>query len=232
LVGLNCGLRTEPKGDIMFGPHSRSWAAGRIAGAVLAVGLLASACGGSASSTASSAGAAVSSVASAAGSAASVAGSKLASAADKATSAAGSAASAAASKVSSAVSSVKAGAAAGPAEVNTATTSLGVVLVGANGMTLYMYDPDAGGTPTCYDACAKAWPPLVTAGAPTAAGQAEANLLTTAPRTDGTIQVVYNKWPLYYWQKDTKPGDVTGQAVGGKWWVLGPDGTPIKTPAG
>jgi len=200
---------------------------------VLAVGLLASACGGTASTTASSVASAAGSVASVAGSAADAAGSKLSSAAAKATSAAGSAASAAASKVSSAVSSVKgSGAATGPAEVNTATTSLGVVLVGANGMTLYVYDPDTGGTPTCYDACATAWPPLVTSGAPTAAGQAEANLLTTAARTDGTTQVVYNKWPLYLWQKDTKPGDVTGQAVGGKWWVVGPDGTPIKTPAG
>ncbi len=223
----------------MFGPHSRSRAVGRVAGVVLAVGLLASACGGTASTTASSVASAAGSVASVAGSAADAAGSKLSSAADKATSAAakatsaaGSAAAAAGSKVSSAVSSVKAGNATGPAEVNTATTSLGVVLVGANGMTLYMYDPDAGGTPTCYDACATAWPPLVTAGAPTAAGQAEANLLTTVPRSDGTIQVVYNKWPLYFWQKDTKPGDVTGQAVGGKWWVVGPDGTPIKTPAG
>jgi predicted lipoprotein with Yx(FWY)xxD motif len=195
--------------------------------------LLASACGGTASTTASSVASAAGSVASVAGSAADAAGSKLSSAAAKATSAAGSAASAAASKVSSAVSSVKgSGAATGPAEVNTATTSLGVVLVGANGMTLYVYDPDTGGTPTCYDACATAWPPLVTSGAPTAAGQAEANLLTTAARTDGTTQVVYNKWPLYLWQKDTKPGDVTGQAVGGKWWVVGPDGTPIKTPAG
>ena len=225
----------------MFGPHHRAWATGRVAAAVLAVGLLASACGGSGSTAASSAGAAVSSVASAAGSAADAAGSKLASAADKATSAAasvaekatsaaGSAASAASSKVSSAVSSVKAGAATGPAEVSTASTKYGTVLVGANGMTLYMYDPDAGGTPTCYDACATAWPPLVTAGAPTAAGQAEANLLTTVPRTDGTIQVVYNKWPLYFWQKDTKPGDVTGQGVGGVWWVVGVDGQPIKTP--
>ena len=217
----------------MFGPHSRSRAAGRVAGVVLAVGLLASACGGTASTTASSVASAAGSVASVAGSAADAAGSKLSSAAAKATSAAGSAASAAASKVSSAVSSVKgSGAATGPAEVNTATTSLGVVLVGANGMTLYVYDPDTGGTPTCYDACATVWPPLVTSGAPTAAGQAEANLLTTAARTDGTTQVVYNKWPLYLWQKDTKPGDVTGQAVGGKWWVVGPDGTPIKTPAG
>jgi len=215
----------------MFGPHSRSWAVGRIAGAVLAVGLLASACGGSASTTASSAGAAASSVASAVGSAADAAGSKLSSAADKATSAAASAASAASSKVSSAVSSVKAGDATGPAEVTTASTSLGVVLVGAKGMTLYMFDPDTGGTPTCYDACAVAWPPLLTTGDPTAAGDANAALLKTAPRTDGATQVVYGDWPLYYWEKDTKPGDVTGQAVGGKWWVVGVDGQPIKTPA-
>ena len=222
----------------MFGPHNRSWAAARIAGAVLAVGLLAAACGGTASTTASSVASAAGSVASVAGSAADAAGSKLASAADKATSAAakatsaaGSAASAASSKVSSAVSSVKAGAATGPAEVNTATTKYGVVLVGANGMTLYMYDPDTAGTSTCYDKCATAWPPLLTEGAPTAAGDANAALLKTSPRTDGTTQVVYGSWPLYFWQKDAAPGDVTGQGVGGVWWVVGVDGQPIKTPA-
>jgi len=180
----------------------------------------------------------VSSVASAAGSAADAAGSKLssaaakatsaaASAADKVTSAAGSVASAASSKVSSAV----AGRAAGPAEVNTATTKYGVVLVGGNGMTLYMYDSDTGGTSTCYDACATALPPLLTDGAPTATGGANAALLKTSPRTDGTTQVVYGTWPLYFWQKDAAPGDVTGQGVGGVWWVVGVDGQPIKTPA-
>jgi predicted lipoprotein with Yx(FWY)xxD motif len=99
-------------------------------------------------------------------------------------------------------------------------------------MTLYMYDPDVNATPTCYEACATAWPPLVTTGNPTAAGEANSALLKTVARTDGTTQVVYGDWPLYYWQKDTKPGDVTGQAVGGKWWVVGPDGQPIRTPAG
>jgi predicted lipoprotein with Yx(FWY)xxD motif len=67
-------------------------------------------------------------------------------------------------------------------------------------MTLYMYDPDTGGTPTCYDACAKAWPPLVTTGDPTATGEANAALLKTVARTDGTTQVVYGDWPLYYWE--------------------------------
>ena len=105
------------------------------------------------------------------------------------------------------------------------------MLVGANGMTLYMYDPDTGGTSTCYDKCATAWPPLLTDGAPTAAGEANAALLKTSPRTDGTTQVVYGTWPLYFWQKDAAPGDVTGQGVGGVWWVVGVDGQPIKTPA-
>jgi len=37
-----------------------------------------------------------------------------------------------------------------------ATTDLGDVLVGAGGMTLYMYDPDKQGDSTCYNQCATA----------------------------------------------------------------------------
>ena len=103
----------------------------------------------------------------------------------------------------------------------------------ANGMTLYMYDPDAAWH---LDLLRRVRHGLAAAGhhgAPTAAGQADAALLKTAPRTDGTTQVVYGNWPLYYWQKDTKPGDVTGQ--GGRRQVVGRRTrrpTPIKTPAG
>jgi predicted lipoprotein with Yx(FWY)xxD motif len=46
---------------------------------------------------------------------------------------------------------------------------------------------------------------------------------------DGKKQLTLGGWPLYYWAKDTKPGDVTGQAVKDVWWVLDAAGTPIKT---
>ena len=52
----------------------------------------------------------------------------------------------------------------------------------------------------------------------------------TTARTDGTTQVTYNGWPLYYWIKDQKPGDATGQDVGGVWYVLSPTGEEVETP--
>jgi predicted lipoprotein with Yx(FWY)xxD motif len=42
-------------------------------------------------------------------------------------------------------------------------------------------------------------------------------------RKDGGSQVAYNGIPLYYWFKDSQPGDVTGQGVGDVWFVVHPD---------
>ena len=44
--------------------------------------------------------------------------------------------------------------------------------------------------------------------------------------------VTYNKWPLYTYVADTKPGQATGQALnlnGGLWYVLAPSGKVIRT---
>ena len=38
-------------------------------------------------------------------------------------------------------------------------------------------------------------------------------------------------WPLYYFARDAKACDVNGQAVGGIWWVVGPNGQKITTQA-
>jgi predicted lipoprotein with Yx(FWY)xxD motif len=120
--------------------------------------------------------------------------------------------------------------AAGDVSIDLATTSLGDVLVDGNGMTLYMYDPDAQGDSVCYDQCATNWPPLVGDGAPTLGDGLDDAMIGSVTRTDGAVpQVTYNKWPLYLWAKDKAPGDVTGQAVGGVWWVIGADGEPIRT---
>ena len=35
--------------------------------------------------------------------------------------------------------------------------------------------------------------------------------------------------PLYQFAQDTKAGEAKGQAVGGVWWVVGPDGKKITT---
>lgn len=120
----------------------------------------------------------------------------------------------------------------GSTPVNVADSSLGQILVDANGMTLYMFDNDDPGTSNCYDGCARRWPPLlVDAGAQPTAGAGVSATLGVTERTDGTFQVTANDWPLYYWFEDTQPGDVLGQAVGDVWWVLGPDGSIIRAAA-
>ena len=120
----------------------------------------------------------------------------------------------------------------GDADVAVAETDLGEVLVDAEGNTLYMFDNDSGGTSSCEGGCAEQWPPLETDGEPTAGEGADAALLGTTDRSDGTTQVTYADLPLYTYAPDSGPGDTTGQGVGDVWWVVGPDGEPVRDAAG
>ena len=94
--------------------------------------------------------------------------------------------------------------------VNMATTSLGPVLVGPNGLTLYTHAGDSATASTCTGGCATAWPPLV---GPASGGTGVSGAFATMTRDDGSVQVTYNGLPLYGWKNDSKPGDVTGQGV-------------------
>ena len=107
--------------------------------------------------------------------------------------------------------------------------ALGSFLVDDKGMTLYLFTKDTPNTTVCYDKCATAWPPLLTTGDPVAGEGVDASLLGTTDRTDGTVQVTYNGWPLYYYEKDKAPGDVIGQNVGDVWFVISPAGEMIET---
>lgn len=108
---------------------------------------------------------------------------------------------------------------------------LGSFLTDDKGMTLYLFTKDTPNTSNCYEKCATAWPPLLTTGAPAAGEGVDAALLGTTSRTDGTTQVTYNGWPLYYYEKDKAPGDVVGQNVGGVWFVVSPAGEMIGAAA-
>ena len=98
---------------------------------------------------------------------------------------------------------------------------LGQILTDPSGMTLYLFTKDAPGVTNCYGGCATAWPPLMAEGDVRLPGGVPGKLGTT-PRTDGGLQVTYNGWPLYYWAKDVKAGDKTGDGVGGNWKIARP----------
>jgi predicted lipoprotein with Yx(FWY)xxD motif len=91
-------------------------------------------------------------------------------------------------------------------------------------MTLYLFTKDTPKTSNCYDSCAAAWPPLLTDGAPTPGSGVDASLLGTTTRTDGSTQVTYNGWPLYYFANDKAAGDTTGEGIQNVWYVVTPEG--------
>lgn len=100
---------------------------------------------------------------------------------------------------------------------------LGKFLVGKDGMTLYSYPLDNVNESVCYDQCAKAWPALMVDSADQIkAADGIPGKFATTTRKDGKLQVTYNGMPLYYWFKDTKAGDTTGNRVGRIWWVVPP----------
>lgn len=105
----------------------------------------------------------------------------------------------------------------------------GDILVDEDGLTLYMFDADepGSGESACYDDCATNWPPLTVEDEPVAGPEVSADL-STIEREDGSMQVVANGWPLYYWAGDSQPGDATGHGVQDVWWVLRPDGSPVR----
>ena len=120
--------------------------------------------------------------------------------------------------------------AASRAIVKTHSSSLGKILVDAQGRTLYLFEKDKGIRSACYGQCAKFWPPLLTSGKPTAAAGAKASLLGTTRRTNGTKQVTYTGHPLYRFAEDKKPGETKGEGLkffGGGWYVLMPSGKKI-----
>jgi predicted lipoprotein with Yx(FWY)xxD motif len=117
--------------------------------------------------------------------------------------------------------------AAGDTTVALADTALGSILVDAQGRVLYGFKADAAGTSTCYDTCEQNWPPLLATGTPVAGTGIDGSKLSTIDRTDGTKQLKYGDWPLYYFAGDTAAGQSNGQGIGDVWYVLGADGAMI-----
>ncbi|MBB4574538.1 hypothetical protein [Rhizobium lentis] len=93
-------------------------------------------------------------------------------------------------------------------------TKMGKILANAKGMTLYTFDKDTMGKSNCDEACLKKWPAFHAAAKAKAEG--EWSLVKAA---DGKEMWAYEGKPLYTFAGDKKPGDMTGDGVGGVWHV-------------
>ena len=110
--------------------------------------------------------------------------------------------------------------------------SHGPILVDGDGVALYVFTNDVqnGDSSACTDAeCSAAWLPVIAEGGdPVAGAGAIQKLLGTITRDDGTVQVTYNGWPLYYSADDHGAGSTNGQGVDNAWFLLAPSGKAIQ----
>jgi predicted lipoprotein with Yx(FWY)xxD motif len=119
----------------------------------------------------------------------------------------------------------------GTAPAEAGETSLGATLVDADGLTLYGFlpDGDAGGEPTCVDACADAWPPVIVDSEALPEGLDPA-VFSVVERPDGSFQLAAGDWPLYLFANDEAAGDVNGQGLNDVWFAVAPDGSLVGAP--
>jgi predicted lipoprotein with Yx(FWY)xxD motif len=110
------------------------------------------------------------------------------------------------------------------------STKLGTILVDGSGRTLYLFERDQPNQSSCSGGCAAAWPPAKNSGTPKAGSGANASMLSTIKRGDGSTQVTYNRHPLYYYSGDSGPRQQNGQglnAFGALWYVVAPGGSAV-----
>ena len=100
----------------------------------------------------------------------------------------------------------------------------GFYLVDSKGRTLYFFAKDYNGSSACYGACAEKWPVFYVENPKIGPGlnPKDFGVIT---RRDGSKQLTYRGWPLYYFAGDKKPGDINGDGVKGVWFVAKPDYT-------
>ena len=105
------------------------------------------------------------------------------------------------------------------AAVAQGTKTMDGALADAKGMTLYTFDKDTAGNgkSVCNGPCATSWPPLAATATDKVTGD-----YTIVTRDDGAKQWAYKGKPLYLWINDKKPGDKTGDGVGGVWKIAKP----------
>jgi predicted lipoprotein with Yx(FWY)xxD motif len=113
--------------------------------------------------------------------------------------------------------------------LHAATTSLGKVLVDANGRTVYLLTADSRGTSTCAADCLSLWPAVTP-------GHTKLTVPVGSTKTpDGTPTATVAGQPVYTFANDHGAGQVNGEGIkafGGTWYAVSPNGTAVTGATG
>jgi predicted lipoprotein with Yx(FWY)xxD motif len=113
--------------------------------------------------------------------------------------------------------------------LHAATTSLGKVLVDADGRTVYLLTADGRNQSTCGSDCLTFWPAV-------ASGRAKLGVPVGTTKTPGgTPTATVAGQPVYTFSQDHGAGDVNGEGLqefGGTWYAVSPTGQAVTTSTG
>lgn len=101
----------------------------------------------------------------------------------------------------------------------------GKYLADADGMTLYYFTKDEKGKSNCSDECLDNWPAFTADDFAVPEGFNQDDFGTIEREVTAETQVTYKGYPLYYFVKDEKEGDVNGEGVKDAWYIVNAETT-------
>ena len=120
---------------------------------------------------------------------------------------------------------------AGRITIDGSPSSVGTVLTGPGGRTLYVLLDGQGKEVACSGGCRTLWPPVIAVPGSPRAGSGVTAPLSTVAAGGGTVVLTVSGVPVHYYVGDTARGDANGEGVssyGGTWYALQPDGRPLQ----
>lgn len=115
-----------------------------------------------------------------------------------------------------------------PALISWRHSPYGDILTTNAGKTIYVRLGDQYRLSGCSGICARAFPPVLTNGAPQATAGILPAYLGVLTATGHGEQVAYGQHPLYTYSGDTGPGQYNAVGKGGIWFPIGVDGVVIQ----
>lgn len=103
-------------------------------------------------------------------------------------------------------------------------------LVDGGGRSLYVYLRDGADGSACTGVCAQNWPPVLADERVSAGPGIDPKLIGYLVRDDGSRQVTYNGWPLYYYARDREPGHTFGHGLGQVFYLVSAAGEALPFP--
>jgi predicted lipoprotein with Yx(FWY)xxD motif len=90
--------------------------------------------------------------------------------------------------------------------------AFGTKMIDSRGLTVYLLSSDRAGRSNCSAACERVWIPVTSLGGKPHAGTGfRQSDVGSIQRSDGSDQVTFDGFPLYYFTGDTMPGETGGE---------------------